>query len=162
MIVNAAIEERKIENKSGMDFSNEKKSMLDLLLEVEDEDGEKMDNITIIDVLSALVFAGHESTAIATMWLLKYLHDNPEILQKVKVFQETLRTANIGVGGFRDVMADVEINGHNIPKGWKVLLMYRYIHMNPEIFPNDGTLERINPKYEVVSFPFRVPKDNFL
>ncbi|KAF5744009.1 hypothetical protein HS088_TW08G00597 [Tripterygium wilfordii] len=60
-IVNGAIEERKIENKSGVDFSKEKKSMLDLLLEVEDEDGDKMDNITIIDLLGSLVFGGHEA-----------------------------------------------------------------------------------------------------
>ncbi|XP_038686079.1 beta-amyrin 11-oxidase-like [Tripterygium wilfordii] len=165
-IVNAAIEERKIENKSGVDFSKEKKSMLDLLLEMEDEDGEKMDNITIIDLLGSLVFGGHETTAIAIMWLLIYLHDNPQILRKVKeeqehiisnrpstqkgltmaeikqmsytskVFQETLRITNIGVGGFRDAKADVEINGYTIPKGWKVLLMFRDVHLNPEIFPN--------------------------
>ncbi|XP_038686082.1 beta-amyrin 11-oxidase-like [Tripterygium wilfordii] len=239
-IVNAAIEERKIENKRGVDFSNEKKSMLDLLLEVDDEDGEKMDNITIIDLLGSLVFGGHETTAIAIMWLLIYLHDNPKILQKVKeeheniiskrpstqkrltmaeikqmsytakVVQETLRMANVGVGGFRDAKADVEINGYTIPKGWKVLLMFRDIHLNPEIFPNPKTfdpsrwdninikagaytpfglgsrfcpgnelakleafiflhyflfhykLERINPNCEVVSFAFRVPKDNFM
>nr|WNO46796.1 cytochrome P450 88H10 [Tripterygium hypoglaucum] len=167
-IVDATIEDRKVKNKNI--GSEEKKCMLDLLLEVENEDGEKMDNETIIDLLALMVFGGHESTAIAVMWLFIYLHDNPQILQKVKeeqenivskrrstqkgltmeeikqmdytakAFQEAIRM-NLGVGAFRDAKADVEINGYTIPKGWSVLLMFRGIHLDPENFPDPKSFD---------------------
>ncbi|XP_038689795.1 beta-amyrin 11-oxidase-like [Tripterygium wilfordii] len=169
-LVNGSIEERKMRNKSN-DYSKSKKSMLDLFLEVENEDGEKLDNETIIDLLGSMLAGGHEATAIATIWLLTYLSDNPQILQKVKeeqdniissrsstqegltmteikqmgytakVIQEALRMTNVGIGAFRDAKADVKINGYNIPKGWRVLINFRGVHLDPEIFTNPKTFD---------------------
>ncbi|XP_038722246.1 beta-amyrin 11-oxidase-like [Tripterygium wilfordii] len=169
-IVDATIEDRKVKIKN-MESHEEKKCMLDLLLELESEDGEKMDNETMIDLLSVLVFGGHESTAVITMWLMIHLHDNPEILQKVKeeqeyiiakrpptqqgltmseikemvytakVIQEVLRLSTLGVGAFRYSKADVEMNGYTIPKGWKILVMYKVVQMDPENFPNPKSFD---------------------
>ncbi|XP_038685634.1 beta-amyrin 11-oxidase-like [Tripterygium wilfordii] len=164
-IVDNTIEDRKVRNKS-IDFTKAKKSMLDLLLEVEGEDGERMDNITIIDLLGSILITGHETTAIATMWLLLFLDENPQVYQKLKeeqeeiiskrpstqkgltmaeikkmsytdkVIQEVLRRANVGVGAFREAVNDVKLNGYTIPKRWKVFIMFRTIHLDPEIYPN--------------------------
>ncbi|XP_038678556.1 beta-amyrin 11-oxidase-like [Tripterygium wilfordii] len=163
-IVDGAIEDRRELNKTS--DSKGKKSMLDFLLEVEDEDGETMDNETIIDLLAGIMFAGHESTAYATMWLLLFLYDNPEVLQKIKeeqeeivknrpstqkgltikeikqmpytgkVIQELLRMTNLSFALFRETKVDVHINGYTIPKGWKVLAMARAVHMDPQIYSN--------------------------
>ena len=66
-----------------------KKGMMDLLMEVENENGEKLEDEHIIDLLLLILFAGHETTAHTAMWAIIYLHDHPEMLQKAKVRDET-------------------------------------------------------------------------
>lgn len=66
-------------------MSEEKTDMVDLLLEVEDENGRKMDDEEIIDVILMYLNAGHESSAHATMWTAYFLYKHPEYLQKAKV-----------------------------------------------------------------------------
>ncbi|XP_038696247.1 beta-amyrin 11-oxidase-like isoform X2 [Tripterygium wilfordii] len=164
-ILDAAIEDVRVRNKSN-ESKEEKKSMLDLLLEAENEDSEKLDNETIVDILIGVLFAGHDTTAGAIMWVMLFLHDHPQILQKVKeeqeaiirnrpatqkgltmeeikqmsytmkVIQEALRRANIVTSLFRETKVDVNINGYTVPKGWKVLVMIRSVHLDPEIHPN--------------------------
>ena len=64
---------------------NEKRGMIDLLMEIEDENGQKLQDEDIIDLLLMFLLAGHESSAHAAMWAIIYLHDHPELLQKAKV-----------------------------------------------------------------------------
>ena len=61
--------------------------MMDLLLDVEDEKGTKLDDEEIIDVILMYLNAGYESTAHATLWAILFLHQNPEHLHKAKVSQ---------------------------------------------------------------------------
>lgn len=61
------------------------KDLLDILLEVEDESGHKMGNEDIIDLLIVFLFAGQKTTAIAMMWSIIYLTDNPHFMKKAKV-----------------------------------------------------------------------------
>lgn len=63
----------------------EKKDMMDLLLDVEDDDGQKLDDEEIADVILMYLNAGHESTAHATLWAILFLYEHPEYLQKAKV-----------------------------------------------------------------------------
>lgn len=65
--------------------SNEKRGMVDLLMEIEDENGQKLEDEDIIDLLLMFLLAGHESSAHAGMWAVIYLHDHPQVLQKAKV-----------------------------------------------------------------------------
>ena len=65
--------------------SHEKMDMVDLLLDVEDENGRKLDDEEITDVILMYLNAGHESTAHATLWAILFLYENPEYLQKAKV-----------------------------------------------------------------------------
>lgn len=39
----------------------------------------------IADNIIGVIFAAHDTTASALTWALKYLHDNPDVLQAVKV-----------------------------------------------------------------------------
>lgn len=143
-----------------------KKDMLDALLDTEDENGKKLDDEEIIDTLVMYLNAGHESSGHITMWSTVFLQENPEYFQKAKeeqekivknmppgqkvltlkefrqmeylskVIDETLRLVTFSVMNFREAKKDFEIIGYTIPKGWKVLIWYRSVHHNPEIYPN--------------------------
>lgn len=63
----------------------EKKDMMDILLEVEDENGRKLNDEEIIDVLVMYLNAGHESSGHITMWATYFLQKHPEIFRKAKV-----------------------------------------------------------------------------
>ncbi|KAE8702856.1 Beta-amyrin 11-oxidase [Hibiscus syriacus] len=117
------------------------KGMMDLLMEVKNETGEKLEDEHIIDLLLLILFAGHETTAHTVMWALIYLNQHPQMLQKAKeeqqeVIDETLRRSNIAFTFFRKAEADVNIKGYTIPKGWRVMAWHRAIHMDPNIYPN--------------------------
>jgi cytochrome P450 len=62
--------------------NGQKKDILDILLE---DKGEHSEDGDIIDLLLALLFAGHESTALLMMWSIRYLTNNPLCLKKARV-----------------------------------------------------------------------------
>ncbi|KAM6588541.1 hypothetical protein CsatA_011146 [Cannabis sativa] len=154
----------------------DKTDMVDLLMDVEDENGHKLENEQIIDVILMYLNAGHESTAHATLWATLFLHENPQYLQKAKaeqeeillkraaieeglsikeikkmeylskVIDETLRVVNVSLFTCREAITDVSIGGYTIPKGWKVLIWFRGIHLDPQCYhnPNDFNPSRWN------------------
>lgn len=64
-----------------------------------------------------------------------------------QVIQETLRAASILSFTFREAVQDVEFGGYFIPKGWKVLPLFRTIHHRAEFFPQP---EKFDPsRFEV-------------
>ena len=83
-ILLSTVNEKRLMKKSKGE-SWEAKDMMDLMTEVEDEDGEGMDNETITDLIFGMLFAGHESSAFTTMWAVLFLTDHPHIFQKAKV-----------------------------------------------------------------------------
>ncbi|CAL1386708.1 unnamed protein product [Linum trigynum] len=146
------------------------------------EDKEGLTDEQIADNVIGVIFAARDTTASALTWVLKYLRDNPSVLQAVteeqeaiakemisrekgvlnwgdtkqmpitsRVIQETLRVASILSFTFREAVEDVEYEGYLIPKGWKVLPLFRNIHHNPEIFPDP---EKFDPsRFEVAPKP---------
>ncbi|KAK2406897.1 beta-amyrin 11-oxidase [Trifolium repens] len=156
-IIQSIIDERKMMIQNG-----QKKDILDILLE---DKGENSEDDDIIDLLIVLLFTGHETTAIAVMWSITYLTNNPLCLKKAReeqeeimkarassqkrlsikeikkmvylsqVIDETLRHANM-FSAFREATTDLNINGFLIPKGWKVLVWLRAIHMDHEYHLN--------------------------
>ncbi|XP_027939303.1 abscisic acid 8'-hydroxylase 2-like isoform X2 [Vigna unguiculata] len=122
-----------------------------------------------------------DTTASAMTWVVKYLHDEPKLLESVKAEQkaihksnegnnlplswdqtrnmrithkvvlESLRMASIISFPFREAIADVEYKGFLIPKGWKAMPLFRNIHHNPEFFPEP---QKFNPsRFEVAPKP---------
>ncbi|GAU25938.1 hypothetical protein TSUD_16760 [Trifolium subterraneum] len=119
----------------------------------------------VADNLIGVIFAAHDTTASVLTWILKYLHDNLNLLETVtkeheaiknklvkenrgltwedtrqmpftsRVIQETLRSASILSFTFREAVRDVVLEGYTIPKGWKVLPLFRTIHHSPHFFP---------------------------
>ncbi|XP_027347558.1 beta-amyrin 11-oxidase-like [Abrus precatorius] len=163
-IVQSVVDERKMMIKNGE--IGGQKDLIDILLHVNGQNGEKLEDEDIIDLLIVFLFAGGESTAAGMMMTIAYLTQHPHILKKAKdeqeeimkarpssqkqltlkeikqmvylsqVIDEMLRRANPVFSIFREAAVDVNINGYIIPKGWKVLVWIRAVHMDPENFPN--------------------------
>ncbi|KAL1827542.1 hypothetical protein ACET3Z_005954 [Daucus carota] len=145
--------------------------LLEVLLGSEKERDNQLSDSQIADNIIGVIFAAHDTTASVLTWVLKYLHDNNDVLEAVtreqdgvrcriseanrnltwddtrlmpltsRVFQETLRTASILSFTFREAVEDVEFEGHFIPKGWKVLPLFRSIHHSAALFPHPSKFD---------------------
>ncbi|XP_077213101.1 abscisic acid 8'-hydroxylase 4-like [Tasmannia lanceolata] len=146
--------------------STVEKDLLDCLMNSKGEKGDLLTDDQIADNIIGVLFAAQDTTASVLTWIIKYLHDDPKLLEAVKAEQsaiyesneggkrplawaqtrnmpitykvvlESLRMASIISFTFREAVADVEYKGYLIPKGWKVLPLFRNIHHNPEFFPD--------------------------
>ncbi|XP_056161010.1 abscisic acid 8'-hydroxylase 4 [Syzygium oleosum] len=135
-------------------------------LEDDEDHGRLREDKVVADNVVGVLFAAQDTTASVLTWILKYLHDDPRLLEAVKAEQmaifkmngggkrpltwaqtknmpltykvvlESLRIASIISFTFREAVVDVEYKGYLIPKGWKVMPLFRNIHHNPEFFPD--------------------------
>ncbi|PPD78606.1 hypothetical protein GOBAR_DD24476 [Gossypium barbadense] len=126
------------------------KDMLGHFLSFKDENDKKLSDEQIADNIIGVLFAAQDTTASVITWVLKFLHDDPQLLEAVKaeqmaiydtnnggkmpltweqtrsmplthrVVMESLRMASIISFTFREAVVDVEYKGYLIPKGWKV------------------------------------------
>ncbi|XP_047151617.1 beta-amyrin 11-oxidase-like [Vigna umbellata] len=143
-----------------------KRDMMDSLMEVKDEEGKQLEDEDIIDLLLVFLLAGHESSAHGILWTIIYLTQHSHFFQRAKkeqeeimqarpstqkglnikeikqmeylskVIHEMLRKTSISFANFRQAKVDLSINGFTIPKGWKVLVWNRGVHMDPETYNN--------------------------
>ncbi|XP_057415388.1 abscisic acid 8'-hydroxylase 1-like isoform X2 [Lotus japonicus] len=137
----------------------------------------------IVDNIIGVIFAARDTTASALTWIVKYLDENPNVLEAVieeqesilkgkeergediglnwgdtknmpltsRVIQETLRVASILSFTFREAIENVEYEGYLIPKGWKVLPLFRNIHHSLENYTDP---EKFDPsRFEVAPKP---------
>ncbi|XP_051204888.1 abscisic acid 8'-hydroxylase 2 [Lolium perenne] len=134
----------------------------------------------VADNVIGVLFAAQDTTASVLTWILKYLRDHPKLLDAVKaeqmatyeaneggkrpltwaqtrgmtlthaVIMESLRMASIISFTFREAVADVEYKGFLIPKGWKVMPLFRNIHHSPEYFQDpdkfDPSRFKVSPR----------------
>ncbi|XP_010439733.1 PREDICTED: abscisic acid 8'-hydroxylase 1-like [Camelina sativa] len=143
-------------------------------------DKEELTDEQIADNIIGVIFAARDTTASVMTWILKYLAENPNVLEAVteehmairkdkeegesltwgdtkkmpltlRVIQETLRVASILSFTFREAVEDVEYEGYLIPKGWKVLPLFRNIHHSADIFSNPGKFDP--SRFEVAPKP---------
>ncbi|KAM7471976.1 hypothetical protein LguiA_010159 [Lonicera macranthoides] len=163
-IFQTIVNERR-ERKSGNEVKS-KKDMMDALLDVEDENGRRLNDEEIIDLLLMYLNAGHESSGHITMWATLFLQKHPESFLKAKVEQETivknrpptqkgltlkevrqmeylskvidetLRLVTFSFVVFREAKTDFKLNGYTIPQGWKVLVWFRTVHLDSDIYPD--------------------------
>ncbi|MGD1913381.1 MAG: cytochrome P450, partial [Rivularia sp. (in: cyanobacteria)] len=158
------------------------KDALGMLLQAEDDEGNKLGVEEIKDQILTLLFAGHETltSAIASMCLL--LAQHPEVLAAVgkeqqqlgfsqpltlenlkqmtyldRVIKEVLRLIPPVGGGFREVIKPCEFNGYFIPQGWSILYQIPETHQDSSIYtePSEFDPERFSPsRAEDKSKPF--------
>uniref|UniRef100_A0A804PM21 (+)-abscisic acid 8'-hydroxylase n=1 Tax=Zea mays TaxID=4577 RepID=A0A804PM21_MAIZE len=129
------------------------------------DDREALTDAQIADNVIGVIFAARDTTASVLTWMVKFLGDHPAVLKAVieeqqeiarskgssgepltwadtrrmrttsRVIQETMRVASILSFTFREAVEDVEYQGYLIPKGWKVMPLFRNIHHSPDHFP---------------------------
>ncbi|CAL0312124.1 unnamed protein product [Lupinus luteus] len=157
------------------------KDLLGHLLNYKDEKGHMLSDDQIADNVIGVLFAAQDTTASVLTWILKYLHDDQKLLEAIKseqtaiyeanqrgkmplnwgqtrnmpitykVILESLRMASIISFTFREAVVDVEYKGYLIPKGWKVMPLFRNIHHNPEFYP---TPHKFDPsRFEIAPKP---------
>ncbi|CAK8569502.1 unnamed protein product [Lathyrus sativus] len=156
------------------------RDLLSCLLNWKSENGEMLSDDEIGDNIIGVLFAAQDTTATVMTWVVKYLHDEPKLLESVKAEQkaiykqndgnlplswnqtrnmsitnkvvlESMRMASVISFPFREAVADVEYKGFLIPKGWKAMPLFRNIHHNPEFFPEPN---KFNPsRFEVSPKP---------
>ncbi|KAM5562360.1 abscisic acid 8'-hydroxylase 3 [Rosa sericea] len=130
-----------------------------------EDDKDKLTDKQLKDNVLTLLVAGHDTTTAALTWLIKFLGENPAVLEQLrdehqqiqanrgngadltwsevnnmpytaKVINETLRRATILPWFSRKAAQNFEIDGYNIEKGWSVNLDVVSIHHDPEVFPD--------------------------
>ncbi|MCD7449549.1 hypothetical protein HAX54_000389 [Datura stramonium] len=156
------------------------KDLLCHLLNFKDEKGKTLTEDQIADNVIGVLFAAQDTTASALTWILKYLYDDQKLLEAVKAEQrtiyesnggkkpltwaqtrnmsltyrvilESLRMSSIISFTFREAVVDVEYDGYLIPKGWKVMPLFRNIHHNPEFFADPRNFDA--SRFEVAPKP---------
>ncbi|MCC5635588.1 cytochrome P450 [Nostoc sp. CHAB 5844] len=134
--------------------------ILSLLLSAQDENGQLMSNVELRDELMTMLFAGHETTAIALAWALYWIHYQPEVREKLlqelnsiditsadpttitqlpylnAVCSETLRIYPIVFFSLpRILQAPMQLMGYDLPKGMTVSACIYLTHHRPDIYP---------------------------
>uniref|UniRef100_A0A7N0VEG5 Ent-kaurenoic acid oxidase n=1 Tax=Kalanchoe fedtschenkoi TaxID=63787 RepID=A0A7N0VEG5_KALFE len=162
-IFRAKLEEKKIHNRD----SDANDDLMDGLMKIKDEEGNRLSDDEVIDNIVSLIVAGYKSTAMAAMWAVYHLAKYPNVLKKLreenmalskernggfitsedvaslkytnKAVEESIRVANIAAFVFRTAVRDVEYQGYIFPKGWTIVPWVRYMHTNPEHFDDPLT-----------------------
>lgn len=62
------------------------KNLLVCLLDSKDEKGKVLTQDQIADNILGVLFAAQDTAASVMTWIVKYLHDNPKLLEAVKVY----------------------------------------------------------------------------
>ncbi|XP_052205757.1 abscisic acid 8'-hydroxylase CYP707A1-like [Diospyros lotus] len=157
------------------------KNLLSSLLNYCDEEEQVLSDDQITDNVVGVLFASQGTTASALAWVIKYIHDYPLLREAVereqqaiyeandggrrpltwdqtrnmpytyKVVLETLRMATVLSYTYRVAVEDVEYKGMLIPKGWRVMPLFRIIHHNQDFFPES---EKFDPsRFEAAQRP---------
>jgi cytochrome P450 len=167
-IIHGAIAERERSGRPADD-------VLSMLLEARNErTGEGMDKRQLWDEAMTLLFAGHETTAIALSWTWWLLGTHPEVESRVHneldgvlagrvpefedlpnlsytrmVFLEAMRLYPPAWAISRRAIEDDEVGGYRIPAGTTVLISPYVTHRNPRYWENPEIFdpERFLPEH---------------
>lgn len=62
------------------------KDLLGCLLNSKDEEGQVLSDEQMADNIIGVLFAAQDTTASVMTWIVKFLHDDPKLLEVVKVY----------------------------------------------------------------------------
>lgn len=129
---------------------DERGDILSLLLQATDEDGRPLSDRELRDELMTLLVAGHETTATSLSWALERLVRHPDALRRLQdevregesdewmtaVVRETLRLCPVISITVRELQQPVEIAGHRLPAGARVVPCIHLVHRRPDLYPD--------------------------
>ncbi|KAL0411946.1 UNVERIFIED_CONTAM: cytochrome [Sesamum latifolium] len=87
---------------------------LDVIMREMEDENTILTRDVATDVLFLVLFASFETTSTTIAMALHFLHRHPNVLQHLKVINETVRLADNVPGMFRKVMQDVKVKGKKI------------------------------------------------
>lgn len=139
---------------------------LGLLVQSQDEDGNRLSVAELKVQALLLLFAGHETTTSLIASLCLALAQHPEILATARaeqiqigadttisidslkqmtyldrVLREVERMYPPVGGGFRGVVEEFEFNGYRVPKGWQVLYRIPEAHFDETVYPDPTSFD---------------------
>ncbi|HEY9700683.1 MAG TPA: cytochrome P450 [Trichocoleus sp.] len=139
--------------------SHENTDALSLLIQAEDENGDRLGIEELKDQILLLLFAGHETLTSAVGAFCLLMAQHPDVMAKVRaeqqrfpidqpltldhlkqmtyleqVLREVLRLIPPVGGGFRKVLEASEFNGYQIPKGWSIIYQIGPTHQDPSLY----------------------------
>eukprot|EP01018_Ginkgo_biloba_P035716 Gb_30274 [translate_table: standard] len=153
--------ERIARRRSGEEFHDD---FLQCMINKHDyPEAENLTDIQIKDNILTLIIAGYTTTATAMMWAVKYLDENPDVQEKLrmeqqmigkrktadcdltledvnrmqyasKVVREVLRMASIVSWMPRVALNNCNVGGFQIKKGWILNIDAAFIHNDPSIY----------------------------
>lgn len=156
--------------------------ILSLLISARDQDGNSITDLELRDQLVELLFAGHETTAIAMTWGLYWIHHLPEVREQLlqeldtlgdspdsmsivrlpyltAVCNETLRISTPSIiTFFRQVQEPVDLMGYHLEPGTVVTISPYLTHHHqdsysePKKFKPERFLEQQFSFYEFMPF----------
>lgn len=155
--------------------------ILSLLVSARYDDGSSMSDQAIFDELRVLLFAGHETTALALAWALDHAHRHPGVLARLRdeidalgpepdperlaalpyldaVCKEALRLHPIVTEVPRVVAQPFRLGEHMLPPGTGVAPSVLLVHHHPELYPEPSRfrperfLERKHSPFEYLPF----------
>jgi cytochrome P450 family 135 len=126
----------------------EREDILSLLLQARDEDGQAMTDRELRDELVSLLLAGHETTSTSTAWAIERLVRHPDKLERLvaeidrgeedeymqAVIHETLRARPVVPGVVRVLHEPLEVAGHELPAGTRVVASIYLTNNNPRVY----------------------------
>jgi len=136
--------------------------ILSLMISSRYEDGSPLERDHIRDELVTLLFAGHETTAVALAWTFYWLHKMPATLEKLQaelagvgpnptpdvitrlpyldaVCNETLRLYPIVPVVMRVLKTPLQVQNFDLPVGSKVVVAIGWLHHDPALYPDPYT-----------------------
>ncbi|KYF62227.1 cytochrome P450 [Sorangium cellulosum] len=155
--------------------------ILSLLVSARYDDGSVMSDRAIFDQLRTLLFAGHETTALALAWALDHVHRHPGVLARLRdeidalgpepdperlaalpyldaVCKEALRLYPIATEVPRLVARPFRLGEHELQPGTGVAPCILLVHHRPELYPEPSRfrperfLERKFSPFEYLPF----------
>ena len=139
---------------------------LGLLVQSQDEEGNRLSVAELKVQALLLLFAGHETTTSLIASLCLALAQNSEVLARARAEQSQIgRNTPISIdslkqmtyldrvlrevermyspigGGFRGVIKEFEFNGYRVPKGWQVLYRIPEAHFDADVYPQPHTFD---------------------
>jgi cytochrome P450 len=139
---------------------NPTRDALSLLIQAQDEEGNRLSLEEIRDQAMLLLFAGHETTTAMLTWVCLELARHPAVLTRARTEQDQLASqGTIGLnqisqmpyldqilseierfhppiaGGFRGVVKPFEFKGYAVPAGWLAQYSILVTHRLPEVYP---------------------------
>jgi cytochrome P450 family 135 len=101
---------------------------------------EELDEESLLDQLTTLLMAGHDTSTTALVWAVERLVRHPRALARARededyldaVIKETLRLRPVLPAVTRRTSRPVELAGHPLPAGVTVMPCIRLAHLSPE------------------------------